>query len=65
MPSKVSTTTVTEAWQEGEWGGPMTLTDLEKFVTDARAAGFGDYDRITVHQSIILTSIKMRKVETS
>lgn len=65
MASKETVTTVTEAWAEGEWGGPITLTDLENFIVDARAAGFTNQDRITVQAGTVLNTIRMRKVVTT
>lgn len=64
MATKKTVTTVVEVWDEGEWGGPMNLDNLENFVREAREAGFTNDDRITVQNGVILNSIKLRRVDT-
>lgn len=70
MAIDIKTTTVTRVFNEGEWGAPLTLSDLEHFLNDARKAGFGDDKRVTagvqntLDQKGVLYSLEMKRTET-
>lgn len=70
MAIDIKTTKVTRVFNEGDWGSPLTLADVEHFVSDARKAGFSDAERITagvqntLDQKGVLYSLEMKKTET-
>lgn len=62
MGVSIKTTKVTTVNRAGDWGGAITLTELEGFIKDAREAGFTDRDKILVGENILLR-IRMTKTE--
>lgn len=66
VTTKVSTTKDISVTYENEWGGPITLDQLSRFVNAAYAAGFGgDTKVLRSSAEAFLTWLSVKKSEKS